>query len=69
MKMLKQGSVVNPTIVFRCSVCGSVFSANINELEMAGCAVVNESIYRFFCPVCGMTQYAVPYKEGNNDKN
>lgn len=69
MKMLKQGSVVNPTIIFQCSVCGSVFSANVNELETAGCSIVNETIYRFFCPVCGMKRYAMPYKEGDNDKN
>lgn len=69
MKMLKQGSVVNPTIIFQCSVCGSVFSANVNELETAGFPTLNETIYRFFCPVCGMKRYAMPYKEGDNDKN
>lgn len=67
MKMLKQGSVVNPTIIFQCSVCKSVFSANVNELEAVGFSSINGIMYRFRCPVCGMKRYAINCKEDNND--
>ena len=85
MKMLKQGSVVNPTIIFQCSVCKSVFSANVNELEAVGFSSTNcsfsssdvsqvtvfpiEIMYRFRCPVCGMERYAINRKEDNNDNH
>lgn len=69
MKMLKQGSVINPTIIFQCSVCKSVFSANVNELEAVGFSSTNDIMYRFRCPVCGMERYAINCKEDNNDNH
>lgn len=69
MKMLKQGSVVNPTIIFQCSVCKSMFSANVNELEAVGFSSTDGIMYRFRCPVCGMERYAINCKEDNNDNH
>ena len=69
MKMLKQGSVVNPTIIFQCSVCKSMFSANVNELEAVGFSSTNDIMYRFMCPVCGTERYAMNCKEDNNDSH
>ena len=67
MEIIEIGSRPNPTIIFQCSVCKSVFSANVNELETVGFSSTNDIMYRFMCPVCGMKRYAMNCKENKND--
>ena len=57
MKIIKMGETPNPTIRFKCPVCGSVLECNYNEVQ----APFNITGIIFDCPVCGLKRQAVTY--------